>query len=131
MAQLEQFVASHSLNVIVLAFIIIVFVGILKFFGVFSKIKNQDLRKFIYLVVDVALSFGLGALYIVIFKLEWVVYIPLVIELVPAVLVGYAIYESTGARKFIRFVGNFIVNVVAKNYIDKEVERLKLEKNTK
>lgn len=131
MAQLEQFVASHSLNVIVLAFIIIVFVGILKFFGVFSKIKNQDLRKFIYLVVDVALSFGLGALYIVIFKLEWVAYIPLVIELIPAVLVGYAIYESTGGRKFIRFVGNFIVNVVAKNYIDKEVERLKLEKNTK
>lgn len=131
MAQLEQFVTSHSLNVIVLAFAIIIFVGILKFFGVFSKIKNEDLRKFIYLVVDVALSFGLGALYIVIFKLEWITYIPLVLELVPTVLVGYAIYENTGARKFIKFVGNFIVNVVAKNYIDKEVERLKLEKNTK
>ena len=131
MAQLEQFVTSHSLNVIVLAFAIIIFVGILKFFGVFSKIKNEDLRKFIYLVVDVALSFGLGALYIVIFKLEWITYIPLVLELVPTVLVGYAIYENTGARKFIKFVGNFIVNVVAKNYIDKEVEKLKSEKNTK
>ena len=131
MAQLEQFVTSHSLNVIVLAFAIIVFVGTLKFFGVFSKIKNEDLRKFIYLVVDIALSFGFGALYIVIFKLDWITYIPLVIELVPAVLVGYAIYENTGARKFIKFVGNFIVNVVAKSYIDKEVEKLKSEKNAK
>jgi hypothetical protein len=131
MAQLEQFVTSHSLNIIVLAFIIITLVGILKFFGVFSKITNADLRKFIYLVVDISLSFGLGALYIVIFKLDWLTYIPLVMELIPAVLVGYAIYENVGGRKFIKFIGNFIVNVVAKSYIDKEVEKLKQEKDTK
>lgn len=131
MAQLEQFVTSHSLNVIVLAFIIIMFVGILKFFGLFNKITSKDIRNFIYLIIDIALSFGLGALYIVMFGLSWVAYIPLVAELVPAVLVGYSIYDGIGIKRFVKFVGNFIVNVVAKNYIDKEVEKLKSEKNAK
>ena len=107
MAQLEQFVTSHSLNVILLAVAVVILVGTLKFFGVFKKIQSKDVKRFIYLVLDVALSFGLGALYIWAFKLEWAMYLPLVIELVPAVLVAYAIYENIGGRKFLAFIGNF------------------------
>ena len=123
MSQFQDLILKHSWQVILLGFAVIFIIGVLKYFKCFNKVTSADVRKFIYILLNIALSFGIGALYCL--SIGFANYIALVIELIPAVLVEYAIYENIGLRKFMKIIGNFIVKVVAKNYVESEVAKIK------
>lgn len=129
MSQFEDLILKHSWQVILLGFTVILIIGVLKYFKCFSKIKSSDIRKFIYVSLNIALSFGVGALYCL--HIGFSNYIALVIELVPVVLIEYALYENFGIRKLFQLIGNFIVKVVAKKYVENEVNKIKESTDTK
>ena len=124
MEEITELFKTHSLASVILGWIVICAIGILKYFKVFSKVQNKDLRKAIYMGLNVALSFGFGALYCVIFKVGFGAYLPLVFELVPVALVEYAIYENIGLRKLLQYLGNYIVSVVAKKQIEAQKHQI-------
>lgn len=125
---MEQFIdllKTHSPIAIMLGIAIIFVVGVLKYFKLFDKITNKDLRKFIFLIVDVALSFGASAIYLAISHIGFVGYLAVVGEVFTVCLVEYAIYENVGLRKALQLAGNYIVKKVAGNLYSSEIEKLK------
>lgn len=118
---LTNFLNQYGIAGIVIACIIIFVIGILKFFKVFNKIEKSA-RKPIFLILDIALAFGLTALYYVIFNISFSInYIVYSLSIVPVVLALYAVYENLGLRKLLKLIGNFIITVVANDKVKKAV----------
>ena len=67
--KLAGLVSEYGLPVILISIITIFLIGTLKYFGVFKKIQNDNIKKAIYYGLDILLSFGITALYYVIFGL--------------------------------------------------------------
>lgn len=124
--KLAGLVSEFGLPVFLISIITIFLIGALKYFGVFKKIENAGFKKAIYYGLDIVLSFGITALYYAIFGLPFVNYVAFCLKAIPCVTVVYAIYENFGLRKFVHFIGTFIVSKVAKAQV--EAEKNKIEK---
>jgi len=99
MEEILSYIARYGLSVFVIASCIIALIGILKLCKVFSKIKNSNIRKLIYYILNVTLSFGGAAIYFAIFKLNFSNYLMFSCTQVGATTTLYAIYENFGIRK--------------------------------
>lgn len=99
MEQILEFITNYGLAVFVIASCIIAVIGILKLCKVFDKITNKNIKKFIYYILDVLLSFGGVAIYFAIFKLDFNTYISFCFTQIGATTTLYAIYENFGLRK--------------------------------
>ena len=123
---LESLVGKFGLPVFIISIITIFIIGALKYFGVFNKIENKDIKKTIYYGLSILLSFGITALYYAIFGLQFTNYIAFCLKASPCTTLIYAMYEHFHIRDFVKFIGTFIVSKVAKEQV--EAEKNKVEK---
>lgn len=119
-----NFVTDYGLPIVVICAITIFLIGVLKYFGVFSKIKSADVKKCIYYALDFALTFGLVAVYFAIYKLDFSGYVMYCLKTIPAVTTMYAIYENFGLRKLVKWFGTFIVTKVAKKQVEEAKDKI-------
>lgn len=109
-------VQTYGPSILVIAAIIIVILGILKLCKVFDKIESKDLKKGIYLVIDLVLSFAGAAIYFAIFNVAFSGYYVLYsFALLSVVITLYAIYEQSGARWCVRKLLSLLANFFKKN----------------
>lgn len=125
MEQIIKFIESYGLPVFIIATCIIVFLGILKLCKAFKGISNANVKKFIYYIIDIALSFGGVAIYFAIFKLDFATYISVSFAQISATTTLYAIYENLGARKLVQMFWAWFAKVVNK---DKHKQLIKFAK---
>ena len=60
---LSNFMTVYGMPILLMSVIIILLIGILKYFKVFDKITNKNVKKCVYYILDIALSFCLVAIY--------------------------------------------------------------------
>lgn len=125
--QILKFLATYGFPILIISCIIIFAIGVLKYFNAFNWIKNKDVRKFTYYILDIILAFGTVAIYYAIYKINFSTYVVYCLKTIPAVTTLYAIYENFGVRKFVAFMGNFIVNKVAKSNVKNAQEKIEKE----
>lgn len=125
MEQILAYIKGHGLPTFVIASCIIVIIGILKLCKVFTKIENKNIKKLIYFILDVALSFGGAALYHVIFHVGFDGYLLFSFTQVSATLTLYQIYENIGARKLWQIILAGIASWFKKHPENKYVKTLK------
>lgn len=111
MEQILAFIEQHGLPVFIIATCIILIIGTLKLCKVFSKIKNDNVKKCIYYILDVALSFAGVAIYYGAFKLDFGSYVMFSTTQIGATTTLYAIYENFGVRKLVQM---FLAWIAAK-----------------
>lgn len=122
MEQILEFIEIYGLPVFVIASIIIAVVGILKLCKVFGKINNSNVKKFIYYVIDIILSFGCVAIYFAVFKIDFTNYIAVGATQISATTTLYAIYENLGARKIVQLFWKWLGSVSHKDKYKKLVK---------
>ena len=102
MEQILEFISQYGLPVFVIAFCSILLIGILKLCKVFNKISNKNIKKLIYYILNVVLSFGGAAIYYAAFKIGFNSYLIFCLTQVSATTTLYAIYENFGVRKLVQ-----------------------------
>ena len=115
MEQIIAFIEQHGLSVFVIATSIILVIGILKLCKVFSKIKNDNVKKCIYYALDVVLSFAGAAIYYGAFKLDFSNYVVFCTTQIGATTTLYAIYENFGVRKLVQMFLAWIATKIKKD----------------
>jgi hypothetical protein len=125
MEQLLAYIAQYGLTVATIAFIVICFIGTLKLCKVFNKISSKQLKKTIYYVLSISLSFGVSALYFVIFNLSWDTYVKFSIAQANATAILYAIYENLGLRKLLQVIATKWIDYIKKSPERKTAKALK------
>lgn len=125
MEQLLAYIAQYGVPVATLAFIVICFIGFLKLCKVFSKIPSAQIKKTIYYVLSISLSFGVTALYFVIFDNAWDTYLKFSIAQANATAVLYAIYENLGIRKLFQVICTKLIEYIKKSPERKTAKALK------
>lgn len=126
MEQIIHYIESYGLPVFIIATCIIVLLGVLKLCKVFSKIKNANVKKFIYYAIDIALSFGGAAIYFAAFKIDFGGYLAFSVAQISATTTLYAIYENLGARKLVQMFWNWFGGLIKK---DNEHKLIKFAKS--
>ena len=122
MEQILQYITQYGLPVFVIASCVIAVIGLLKLCKVFAKIENKGVKKLIYYILDIALSFGFTAIYYAIFWLDWTTYIAFCGTQICATTTLYAIYENFGIRKLFEIFRTWITKLLAKNKNNKFVK---------
>lgn len=126
MEQIIAYIAQYGIPVFVIATCVIAFIDILKVCKVFNKISSKQVKKVLYYICSIVLSFGGSALYFVIFDkaftLEYVLYS---CAQVGATTSLYAIYANLGMRKLLQIVCTKLKEWVAKNPERKTAKALK------
>ena len=102
MEQILDFISQYGLPVFVIASCSILLIGILKLCKVFNKISNKNIKKLIYYILNVVLSFGGVAIYYAAFKIGFNSYLMFCLTQVSATTTLYAIYENFGVRKLVQ-----------------------------
>lgn len=125
MKQILDFIEQYGIAVFIIASCIIFFIGTLKLCKVFNKVQNKDVRKFIYYLLNVALSFGGSAIYFAIFKHDFSTYVVFSCTQVGATTTLYAIYEYFGVRKCVQLFLSWVATWFKKNPENKLVKALK------
>lgn len=125
MEQIISYILVNGPAALVLGTIIIAFIGILKLCRVFDKIKNKDVKKMIYYLLTVALSFGVVALYFTIYNLGFNEYVLFSCSQIGATTALYAIYENLGLRKLWQIALAWFASWFKKNPENKFVKALK------
>jgi hypothetical protein len=115
MDHLVEYVKAYGLAVLIIAVIIIAFIGFLKICGVFKKLNNKTVKKVIYYSLDVALSFGVGAVYFSIFDKNFDQYIAYSLAQIAVTTTLYAIYENFGIRALIQKLVSLIRTAIQNN----------------
>lgn len=115
MGQILDFITKFGLAVFVIASCSIILIGILKLCKVFSKIENKNVKKLIYYILNVVLSFGGAAIYFAIFKISFESYIMFSVTQIGATTTLYAIYENFGVRKLVQIGLTWIASWFKKN----------------
>lgn len=115
MKELVNLTETYGLSVLIISLSIIAILGILKLCKVFDKIKNKDIKKFVYFGIDIVLAFGCSAIYFAIFKKDWSGYFTYSIGQFAAVVILYAFYEHWGIRKIVRLLIGAIAKWIKKN----------------
>ena len=98
------YIESYGLPILVIAACIITLLGILKLCKVFDKISNKEIRKCVFLTIDLALAFGLAAVYFALFNKPFSGYLVYSGAQFVVTVVLYAMYENWGVRKFVQFL---------------------------
>lgn len=102
MEQILDFISQYGLPVFVIASCSILLIGILKLCKVFNKISNKNIKKLIYYILNVVLSFGGAAIYYAAFKIGFNSYLMFCLTQISATTTLYAIYENFGVRKLVQ-----------------------------
>ena len=102
MEQILEFISQYGLPVFVIASCSILLIGILKLCKVFNKISNKNIKKLIYYILNVVLSFGGVAIYYAAFKIGFNSYLIFCLTQISATTTLYAIYENFGVRKLVQ-----------------------------
>ena len=102
MEQILDFISQYGLPVFVIASCSILLIGILKLCKVFNKISNKNVKKLIFYILNVVLSFGGAAIYYAAFKVGFESYLMFCLTQVSATTTLYAIYENFGVRKLVQ-----------------------------
>lgn len=102
MEQIFEFIFQYGLPVFVIASCSILLIGILKLCKVFNKISNKNIKKLIYYILNVVLSFGGAAIYYAAFKIGFNSYLMFCLTQISATTTLYAIYENFGVRKLVQ-----------------------------
>ena len=102
MEQILEFISQYGLPVFIIASCSILLIGILKLCKVFNKISNKSIKKLIYYILNVVLSFGGAAIYYAAFKIGFNSYLIFCLTQVSATTTLYAIYENFGVRKLVQ-----------------------------
>lgn len=102
MEQILEFISQYGLPVFIIASCSILLIGILKLCKVFNKISNKHIKKLIYYILNVVLSFGGAAIYYAAFKIGFNSYLIFCLTQVSATTTLYAIYENFGVRKLVQ-----------------------------
>lgn len=102
MEQILDFISQYGLPVFVIASCSILLIGILKLCKVFDKISNKNVKKLIFYILNVVLSFGGAAIYYAAFKVGFDSYLMFCLTQVSATTTLYAIYENFGVRKLVQ-----------------------------
>lgn len=123
MEKIQQIISTYGFKAVIFASVIILIVGVLKYFKLFDKIP-KDWRKFVFYVIDMALSFGIVAVYFAITKTPFTEYVYMSLGVDAAVIILYTIYENCGGRKLIQVLGNFIVSKVANEQIKNKIQEI-------
>lgn len=123
---LYNLVTKYGVSVLVIACLTILFIGILKYFNVFSKVE-KDNRKPIYFVLNYAFVFAASAIYYAIFKLSFADYVAYAFVVGSVVNLLYPLYENLKIRDLFTIIGNFIVKTVAKKQVETETAKIKEE----
>ena len=104
MEQILEYIKQNGLPVFIIATRIIAIVGTLKLCKVFDKISSKNVKKFIYYILDIALSFGSSAIYFAIFKLNFNDYLIFSVSQISSTTALYALYENFGLRKLVQML---------------------------
>ena len=115
------YIESYGLPILVIAICIITLLGILKLCKVFNKINNKDVRKCIFLIIDLVLSFGFAALYFTLFDKAFSGYLVYGGAQFVVTVVLYAIYENWGVRKLVQI----ILAIIAKWFASDKAKKFK------
>ena len=102
MEQILKFISQYGLPVFVIASCSIFLIGILKLCKVFNKISNKNIKKLIYYILNVVLSFVGVAIYYAAFKIGFNSYLMFCLTQISATTTLYAIYENFGVRKLVQ-----------------------------
>lgn len=125
MEQILNYILAYGPAAFILGSIIIAFIGILKLCKAFDWIKNKDVKKLVYYILNIGLSFGVAALYFVIFDLNFADYVMFSCSQVGSTTALYAIYEYFGLRKLWQMALSWIASWFKKNPENKYVKALK------
>lgn len=120
---MDSIIQAYGLPVIIIACIIIAFVGILKVCKVFDKITNKSIKRFIFFLIDIALSFGFTAIYYLIFKVPFAGFVLNSAAQCGFTLMLYSVYEGTVLKDFVKYIWTLILKS------DKSGKLVKLAKN--
>ncbi len=135
MEVLTNYISKYGISVFVIACCIIAFIGILKLFKVFDKIKNSEVKKVVYYILDVILAFGGSAIYFATFKIPFDAHYAIFsISQVGATTALYAVYENIGVRKFVRFIIGLIKGWIIKDpnkQLEKWADKVGIEEGLK
>lgn len=100
MEHIFTFVEHYGLPAFVIAACTILILGILKLCKVFDKIQSKNVKKTIYLVIDIVLAFVGTAIYYAIFGISFnTAYLYASLMQIGATLSAYAIFEGTHLRE--------------------------------
>lgn len=115
MEHILTFIQNYGLPVFVIASCIIAFLGILKLCKLFDKISSKSVKKLIYYIMDIALSFGGAAIYFAVFNRDFSGYVAFSATQVTATTTLYAIYENFGVRKLVQMLLGCVAGWFKKN----------------
>lgn len=104
------YIESYGLPILVIAICAIIILGILKLCKVFDKITNKDIRKCVFLIIDVVLAFGLAAIYFALFNKAFSGYVVYSGTQFVVIVALYAMYENWGLRKIVQILLSAITN---------------------
>lgn len=96
---------NYWLGGILVVFAIVVFEGLLKKYFLDKVIKNKLVRKIILSFLSIALAFPSTAIYLFIEKISFDYYWYGVVTFILLTIITYWVYENTGARNAIHFIG--------------------------
>lgn len=111
MEQFVAFIEQHGLPSFIIAISTIFILGVLKLCKVFSKIQNKDVRKTIYLVIDIAMAFAGCAIYYALFHIKFGVnYLCCSLVQVGSTLSLYAVFENVHIRELIKKLIDWVIS---------------------
>ena len=111
-----QAVQKYGPSILVIAAVIIVFVGVLKLFKAFDKISSKDVKKAVYFAVDAVLAFAGAAVYFAIFGIPFTGYYALYsVSLLGVTTLLYSLYEHWGPRWCVRKLIGLVASWFKKN----------------
>lgn len=125
MEQVLNYILAYGPTAFLIGLIIITFIGILKLCKAFDWIKNKDVKKLVYYILNISLSFGVVALYFVIYKLDFSGYLAFSFSQIGSTTALYAIYENLGLRKLWQMALSWIASWFKSNPENKYVKALK------
>lgn len=105
-----NYILEYGPTAFLIGLIIITFIGILKLCKAFDWIKNKDVKKLVYYIFNIGLSFGVVALYFTIYKIDFSGYLAFSFSQVGSTTALYAIYENLGLRKLWQMVLSWIAS---------------------
>ena len=115
MEQILEFISQYGLPVFVIASCSILLIGILKLCKVFNKISNKNIKKLIYYILSVVLSFGGVAIYYAAFKIGFNSYPIVCLTQVSATTTLYATYENFSVRDLVQIGFTWVASWFKKN----------------
>lgn len=125
MEQFLNYILEYGPTALVLGTITIVIIGILKLCKAFNWIKNKDVKKLVYYILNIVLTFGIVAVYYTVHKIDFSNFVLFSCSQVGSTTALYAIYENFGLRKLWQMALAWFATWFKKNPENKYVKALK------